>query len=185
MAEPPPPPYEQKHACLMECCQYKKKWEWELLAPKLLKDQPNGKKVGQLHLGEKVRALDGTVIVQPWRWTARQNGEGFQAGEKFLILGPSIDEMILVKIRGHIQKIKEDLVCNAVGKNESPKREECLKMLVKGPQSKTWWARVKHEDGRKGWIRVDQSELKIPDLCAPTEDPEPAAAASPQPSPSP
>jgi hypothetical protein len=184
MAEPAPEPYEQKHACLIDCCSYKKKWEWELLAPKLLKDKPNGKKVDQLHKGETVRAVDGSVLVQPWQWTVRQKTEGFKERERFQVLGPSVDDMVPVRIRGHIRKIKEDFICAAVGKGETPKREECLKMLVKGPQTKTWWAKVRHQDGRKGWIRVDQSELKIPDLCNVEEAPSLAMPKEPEPSPS-
>jgi hypothetical protein len=149
-AAEPPKLYVSEGACPFECCTYQ---DWIAKRTVTLLDRPGGSAIVQVRKGEKVQAITGEVRTHPLRYQIQQTEDNPQvgtiaAGSTVYLLHPIGEGFWLVWYRGKIVPIDPQYV---------------------GPDpSYQWWAKVKSQSGRIGWVQMKANDLAFDrvDRCA-------------------
>ncbi len=155
----PPALYEDKGACPFEGCVYR---EWTANREVLLYDRPDGKQVGSLKTGDRVKGITGIVYTVPNKVEVVFPHGDFDAGDVFYTLTYLGEGFSKVWFRGtvHDEDIS-DLPFEGVGhrrphplKCTTPSRE-CWWNLDSPIRKRTWWVQIKASSGLIAWAISD------------------------------
>jgi len=146
-AASPPKLYISKGACPFECCSYQK---WVANRTVVVVDHPRGRPVAQISKSESVLAITGDVYAHPIPLRLKNNvsDKSIPAGSTVYLLHPVGEGFWRVWFRG--KSIEMD-----------------PQYAGPGPHYQ-WWAKVKLQSGRVGWVLLDAHDLSFDhvDSCA-------------------
>jgi len=160
-SDPLPVPFVKKGACPFEGCTY---GIWDVLKDTFVYEKPDKKsrEIGQVQLGEKVRALTGNIYVIPGR--AKVTGRPHRSASN---LNPEEEIFILDYVGEGYSRVFQDGIYAEVkiarSKNRcksNPNWRYCWVEVIEEPFV-NWWVFIKSLDGKtKGWVLMEGGVLK-------------------------
>lgn len=153
--------YVDRGACPFECCQYGR---WRASAAVALRDRPDSLApvIGRIAAGTKLTAETGAVHAHPARWVLRQAQEPFAAGDTVLVYRPEGEGYWMVRGLAATDTMAS-ITVDGPGPRCAGAVAGCLGRWLEQPRW-VWWARVRTDDGRTGWV-MPGGDLDGDDAC--------------------
>lgn len=155
--ELPPNPFRRTGACPFECCQL---GEWKARGSvAVYKSKDSKNEIGKLKAGEKVRAVEAEVILEPAAYVVTEARGELKAGDIIFFLDNIGEGAINYWFNGRenpeIEGVDTEALAYFVSEScQSNGQEECwLKKVFPEKQERyEWWVKIEMSSGKSGWV---------------------------------